>query len=1560
MAVDQNSVAKDIGPLSCGRGIVEDPRLASVHGVIASGGVASSPMSRLGFERDAPFWGCDPREAGVHDGGAESSIAWNGQVMPLPPAGGTDFQVNWMRGDAVAQSSSGESVQLLSNEGSSSRHGVSGGAGCEDSSSGAGSRHHADTSTSGNGLGNVEGLDDSGAKKVKFLCSFGGKILPRPSDGMLRYVGGQTRIISTRKGVGYQELMHKMQEAYGQSVMIKYQLPNEDLDALVSVSCDEDVENMMEEYDRLLAGPVDASSSSKLRLFLFSADEIDQSGMHFGDEQDSGQRYVEAVNGIMPETAIKRKDSASTVNSDSLPGGGDVTDTTPKGQIDTGGIAPPSPSLITLSPVSSDAASLPYLHSNNPLGFTEGHLPPPVVAGPSQSVSANRPVFDGVVPSDPFTLPEAEPPVAFIGRAQQCPIAPPDDGIQVIKPLNGPRGLDSRPEMVSFDLQNVQNAGHTNTFKGVHKDLHGRPDYRSYLDLDILSLEFASQPASQLSHLDSQVVRTAALGYRQSDHLLQQPDDIIGVPPNPFHVMRPGYVMAGTTPSSQRFASNSSSPQTNTNLNIDQQFVSLMQIQTEQFPERNLVGTGFQGNLVYKGPQSQAATPFSGQPSKQLNTLHQFPLPDRLICPEGWGGMHSEVLPEEATKLEDCYMCQKALAHVHSDTRIQENGHNKQSVCESNPAIHSCYSEGALKPGSPNWPPRAPLQAMVECQSTASWQKSVANNDNVAAHPIPTHVCGPHRFCQVPEEQYDPELILQPKVEKFDGSRLLPPRDAGIILDMRSMSGENYGLVTAGPNESASKKFAVALPSAEMEKTYGQLNNPAQSHQGVIQSSGQSGLHAKKDFKKDTSGLTDTPASTFTILRSCSQDSLAELPARYHPASPNEGFVPSAYARTTEGMVEALAMNLSKPMLNQQYKPPLSLNSAPLREDSIKCKLLDAGSQLNARQACTAVDSNAIIANEDISKDLSITSVGRTHIIVPTSEAAAILDDNYIKPTYSMATSCTHDMLVHNIRPQVSNNISHLEGQSGSFPDLKTQYEPTLSAGPWAGLTAPQHINSMYSTMNDLGSAHVLEGDAPRAALGNLTVPSVCVSFPLNDLSDNDKPKDEFLDPLASRLPSSTCISDPWDLVQDAAVNLTQPAKPSTPKVFVPADAYKHSFSEICGSLGTSLEVEKLSLSQQSNVGEEARTNNDVCVGRFPGHEAFDASEDDPVKKELQAVAEDVATSVLQSSLTGSPILSTSPVLILSGEERHDGIPLDNMQTSFDSMPEIIKNCDLEELRELGSGTFGTVYHGKWKGSDVAIKRINDRCFSGKPSEQQRMRADFWNEACKLSDLHHPNVVAFYGVVLDGPGGTVATVTEYMVNGSLRQALHKNNRIRERRNRIYIAMDVAFGMEYLHGKNIVHFDLKSDNLLVNLRDPQRPICKVGDLGLSKVKCQTLISGGVRGTLPWMAPELLNGSSTLVSEKVDVFSFGIVMWELLTGEEPYADLHYGAIIGGIVSNRLRPQVPDHCDTDWKSLMEKCWSSEPSDRPSFTEIASTLRSMAAVQQPKGQTSQPQVQK
>nr|KAJ0190487.1 hypothetical protein LSAT_V11C800424780 [Lactuca sativa] len=289
---------------------------------------------------------------------------------------------------------------------------------------------------------------------------------------------------------------------------------------------------------------------------------------------------------------------------------------------------------------------------------------------------------------------------------------------------------------------------------------------------------------------------------------------------------------------------------------------------------------------------------------------------------------------------------------------------------------------------------------------------------------------------------------------------------------------------------------------------------------------------------------------------------------------------------------------------------------------------------------------------------------------------------------------------------------------------------------------------------------------------------------------------------------------------------------------------------------------------------------------------------------------------------------------------------------------QIIKNAELEELRELGFGTYGTVYHGRWRGSDVAIKRIKKSCFAGRSSEEEHLWTsiivhanDFWREAQILSNLHHPNVVAFYGVVPDGAGGTLATVTEFMANGSLRNVLVKKDRSLDCRKKLIITMDAAFGMEYLHSKNIVHFDLNCDNLLVNMRDPQRPVCKVRDFGLSRIKRNTLVSGGMRGTLPWMAPELLNGSTTRVSEKVDVFSFGITMWEILTGEEPYANMHCGAIIGGIVKDTLRPIIPEKCDPEWKNLMEQCWSVDPTIRPSFTEITNRLRAMSKALQQNG---------
>ncbi|KAJ7568243.1 hypothetical protein O6H91_01G024600 [Diphasiastrum complanatum] len=131
--------------------------------------------------------------------------------------------------------------------------------------------------------------------RVKFLCSYGGRIMPRPHDCQLRYAGGETRLLVVSRNITLADLMAKLTRLCGKSVLaLKFQLPNEDLDSLVSVLCEEDLENMMEEYDRLES----RDASVRLRLFLFPAKSHSVSlDFHEYDSRNAEQRFVDAVNG---------------------------------------------------------------------------------------------------------------------------------------------------------------------------------------------------------------------------------------------------------------------------------------------------------------------------------------------------------------------------------------------------------------------------------------------------------------------------------------------------------------------------------------------------------------------------------------------------------------------------------------------------------------------------------------------------------------------------------------------------------------------------------------------------------------------------------------------------------------------------------------------------------------------------------------------------------------------------------------------------------------------------------------------------------------------------------------------------------------------------------------------------------------------------------------------------------------------------------------------------------------------------------------------------------------
>lgn len=141
-------------------------------------------------------------------------------------------------------------------------------------------------------------------KKIKLLCSFGGRILPRPNDGKLRYVGGETRIISVRKNITQEGLMRKTFAICNQTHIIKYQLPGEDLDALISVCSDEDLHHMIEEYEELER----AGGSQRLRIFLIPSNEFespcsDESIVN--QPSDVDYHYVVAVNGMLDPSPRK-------------------------------------------------------------------------------------------------------------------------------------------------------------------------------------------------------------------------------------------------------------------------------------------------------------------------------------------------------------------------------------------------------------------------------------------------------------------------------------------------------------------------------------------------------------------------------------------------------------------------------------------------------------------------------------------------------------------------------------------------------------------------------------------------------------------------------------------------------------------------------------------------------------------------------------------------------------------------------------------------------------------------------------------------------------------------------------------------------------------------------------------------------------------------------------------------------------------------------------------------------------------------------------------------------
>ena len=190
------------------------------------------------------------------------------------------------------------------------------------------------------------------------------------------------------------------------------------------------------------------------------------------------------------------------------------------------------------------------------------------------------------------------------------------------------------------------------------------------------------------------------------------------------------------------------------------------------------------------------------------------------------------------------------------------------------------------------------------------------------------------------------------------------------------------------------------------------------------------------------------------------------------------------------------------------------------------------------------------------------------------------------------------------------------------------------------------------------------------------------------------------------------------------------------------------------------------------------------------------------------------------------------------------------------------------------------------------------------------------------------------GVVTTDPT-YVGLVTEYLEGGSLRAALSSDAAI-EQHQRTWAA-DVAQGMKYLYAHGIEHRDLKSGNVLLTSGKAR---AKVADFGLSR--CEELNTmtqtKAVQGTAAYMAPELLEDN--VFDEKSDVYSYGILLWEIYDRGIPWRGLQPMQIMRKVVDKRERPPLPSSMPDDLRTLVGTCWSPGPDDRPDFQTIASVL--------------------
>ncbi|URE40343.1 Protein kinase domain containing protein [Musa troglodytarum] len=256
---------------------------------------------------------------------------------------------------------------------------------------------------------------------------------------------------------------------------------------------------------------------------------------------------------------------------------------------------------------------------------------------------------------------------------------------------------------------------------------------------------------------------------------------------------------------------------------------------------------------------------------------------------------------------------------------------------------------------------------------------------------------------------------------------------------------------------------------------------------------------------------------------------------------------------------------------------------------------------------------------------------------------------------------------------------------------------------------------------------------------------------------------------------------------------------------------------------------------------------------------------------------------------------------------------------------------------KIGEGAHAKVYEGKYKNQNVAVKVMHK---GDTPEEVAKREARFMREVTMLARVQHKNLVKFLGACKEP---VMVVVTELLLGGSLRKYLvNLRPRSLEPRVAVGFALDIARAMECLHSHGIIHRDLKPENLL--LTADQRTV-KLVDLGLAREETLTEMMTAETGTYRWMAPELYStvtlrhGEKKHYNHKVDVYSFAIVLWELLHNRLPFEGMSNLQAAYAAAFKNTRPSA-DNLPEELAVILTSCWKEDPNSRPNFSQIIQML--------------------